>query len=141
MIFVALSTCANVAEYGLSQRSGFAVLNSQDFRCHRRSRDAALHPGKGGFLRLRRTAGAEALGPDSRPRACGKPYPQGQWDLSLETIRVRNSSIWFAGSTDPDQSGSDCAGGRSIGCERVSCCGSRQLRPNGRETEKEHPSV
>jgi hypothetical protein len=50
MIFVGLSTCANVAEYRLSQRPGVSVLN--------RSRDAASHPGKGGFLRLRQAVGA-----------------------------------------------------------------------------------
>ena len=53
MIFVGLSTCANLADYRLSQRSGVSVLN--------RSRDAASHPDKDRFLRLRHTAGAEVL--------------------------------------------------------------------------------
>lgn len=61
MIFVGLSPCANVAKYRLSHRSGVSRLNSQNFRCHRRSRDAASRPGKGGFLRLRHIVGAEAL--------------------------------------------------------------------------------
>jgi hypothetical protein len=50
MIFVGLSTCANVAEYRLSQRPGVSVLN--------RSRDAASRPDKDGFLRLRHTVAA-----------------------------------------------------------------------------------
>jgi hypothetical protein len=44
-------------------------------------------------------------------------YAQAQWELSFECITVRNTSIWFAGSTDPDQTSSHCAGGRNIGCE------------------------